>query len=131
MAGIIDIRPADVYRYNGMKADFHAPNVIIDRFVTLLDICQRINSEKNFDELLSLIASEAAKLIDAERATIFLLDEKKSELWAKVALGMSEVIRFDSRMGIAGAVMKMGKTMIVDDAYSSPLFFPGPRGCSA
>ena len=107
-----------------MKADFHAPNVIIDRFVTLLDICQRINSEKNFDELLSLIASEAAKLIDAERATIFLLDQNKSELWAKVALGTSEVIRFDSRMGIAGAVMKTGKTMIVDDAYNSPLFYP-------
>jgi len=76
MPRIIDISPVDVYRYNGMKADFHAPHVIIDRFVTLLDICQRINSEKNFDDLLNIITSEAAKLIDAERATIFLLDEK-------------------------------------------------------
>ena len=125
MPGIIDISAADVYRYNGVKADFHAPHLIIDRFVTLLDICQRINSEKNFDNLLNIIASEAAKLIDAERATIFLLDEKKSELWAKVALGTSEVIRFDARMGIAGAVMKTGKTMIVDDAYNSPLFYSG------
>ena len=46
-----------------MKADFHAPHTIIDRFVTLLDICQRINSEKNFDELLNIMAIEAAKLI--------------------------------------------------------------------
>ena len=107
-----------------MKADFHAPHAIIDRFVTLLDICQRINSEKNFDELLNIMAIEAAKLIDAERATIFLLDSGKGELWAKVALGTSEVIRFDSRLGIAGAVMKTGKTMIVEDAYNSPLFYP-------
>lgn len=76
--------------------------MVIDRFVTLLDICQRINSEKNFDELLNIIATEAAKLVDAERATIFLLDKDKKELWAKVALGTSEVIRFDSRLGIAG-----------------------------
>ncbi len=107
-----------------MKADFHGPHLIIDRFVTLLDICQRINSEKNFDDLLNIIATEAAKLVDAERSTIFLIDAKKGELWAKVALGTSEVIRFDSRMGIAGAVMKTGKTMIVDDAYNSPLFYP-------
>ena len=98
--------------------------MVIDRFVTLLDICQRINSEKNFDELLNIIATEAAKLVDAERATIFLLDKDKKELWAKVALGTSEVIRFDSRLGIAGAVVKSSKTMIVEDAYNSPLFYP-------
>ena len=83
--------------------------MVIDRFVTLLDVCQRINSEKNFDELLNIIATEAAKLVDAERATIFLLDDDKGELWAKVALGTSEVIRFDSRLGIAGAVIKTAR----------------------
>ena len=107
-----------------MTADFHAPHVVIDRFVALLDICQRINSEKNFDELLNIIAIEAAKLVDAERATIFLLDKDTGELWAKVALGTSKVIRFDARLGIAGAVMKTGKTMMVEDAYNSPLFYP-------
>ena len=107
-----------------MKADFHAPHMVIDRFVTLLDVCQRINSEKNFDELLNIIATEAAKLVDAERATIFLLDVEKGEIWAKVALGTAEVIRFDARLGIAGAVIKTGKTMMVEDAYNSPLFYP-------
>ncbi len=63
-------------------------------------------------------------MVDAERATIFLLDDDKGELWAKVALGTSEVIRFDSRLGIAGAVIKTGKTMTVEDAYNSPLFYP-------
>ena len=109
---------------NGMKSNLHAPHAVIDRFVTLLDICQRINSEKDFDELLNIIAIEAAKLVDAERATIFILDPGTNQLWAKVALGTSEVIRFDSRLGIAGAVIKTGKAMIVEDAYNSPLFYP-------
>ncbi len=69
---IIDIVRRNVYLGNTMKANFHAPHLVIDRFVTLLDVCRRINSEKNFDELLNIIATEAAKLVDAERATIFL-----------------------------------------------------------
>lgn len=108
-----------------MKAGFPTPpNAVIERFVTLLDICQRINREKDFDALLSLMASEAAKLVDADRATIFLLDQEAGEIWARVALGTSEVLRFDARHGIAGAVIRTGRTIVVEDAYNSPLFYP-------
>src|SRR5437016_7620541 len=52
-----------------------------------------------------------------------MLDKEKNELWAKVALGVSDTIRFDSRLGTAGAVLISGKPMIVEDAYKSPLFY--------
>ena len=107
-----------------MKVDLRSPHSIIDKFVSLLAISHRINSEKDFDELLNLITAEAAKLIDADRATIFLLDKATSQLWARTALGVSETIRFDARLGIAGAVLISGKNMIVEDAYKSPLFNP-------
>jgi Nif-specific regulatory protein len=107
-----------------MRADVKSPHQYIEKYATLLEISKRINAEKNFDELLALIANEAAKLLDAERATLFLLDRAKNELWAKVALGVDDTIRFDSRLGIAGAVMVSGKKMIVEDAYRSPLFNP-------
>ena len=107
-----------------MKVDLKSPHSIIDKFLSLLAITRRINSEKDFDELLNLITAEAAKLVDAERATIFLLDKANGQLWAKTALGMSETIRFDARLGIAGAVLISGKNMTVEDAYKSPLFNP-------
>ena len=107
-----------------MKADLKSPHTVIDKFSSLLEISRRMNSEKNFDELLSIITIEAAKLIDAERATIFLLDREKGELWAKVALGVVDTIRFDARLGIAGAVIIAGKSLIIEDAYKSPLFYP-------
>jgi GAF domain-containing protein len=107
-----------------MKVDLRAPHSIIDKFVSLLAISHRIYSEKDFDELLNLITAEAAKLVDAERATTFLLDKATGQLWAKTALGVSETIRFDARLGIAGAVLISGKNMIVEDAYKSPLFNP-------
>ena len=107
-----------------MQTEMKSPHTVIDKFSSLLEISRRINSEKNFDELLNIITAEAAKLLDAERATIFLLDKDKGELWAKVALGVSDTIRFDARLGIAGAVLIAAKTLIVEDAYKSPLFYP-------
>src|SRR5207237_4959776 len=107
-----------------MKADVRSPHSILDKYTALLDISYRLNSERNFDQLLKLIADEATKHADAERATIFILDRAKGELWAKVALGVSDTIRFDARLGIAGAIVIAGKPLVVDDAYRSPLFYP-------
>jgi transcriptional regulator with GAF, ATPase, and Fis domain len=73
---------------------------------------------------LKLIADEATKHVDAERATIFILDRTQGELWGKVALGVSDTIRFDARLGIAGAVLIATKPLVVEDAYKSPLFSP-------
>jgi GAF domain-containing protein len=81
------------------------PHSIIDKFLALLAISHRMIAEKDFDELLNIITIDAAKLLEAERAAIFLLDRSTGQLWAKTALGVSESIRFDSRLGIAGAVL--------------------------
>src|SRR5438876_6603421 len=105
-----------------MRAEIKSHS-ILDKYTALIDISWRLNSEKNFEQLQKLIADEATKHVDAERATIFMLDKEKNELWAKVALGVSDTIRFDSRLGTAGAVLISGKPMIVEDAYKSPLFY--------
>jgi Nif-specific regulatory protein len=105
-----------------MTVDLNSASSILDKFVALLSISRRMNSVKDFDELLDLITREAAKLLEAERATILLLDKATGQLWAKIALGMSETLRFDARLGIAGAVLISGRNMIVEDAYKSPLF---------
>ena len=109
---------------NYMKADVKSPHSILEKYTALLDISCRLNYEKNFDQLLKLIADEATKHVDAERATIFILDKNKGELWAKVALGVSDTIRFDARLGIAVAVLIAARPLVVEDAYKSPLFYP-------
>ena len=72
--------------------------------------------------LLDLIANEATKLMRADRASLFLLDRERGELWSKVVLG-SEEIRFDARLGIAGAVALVGETINVEDAYEDLRFY--------
>ena len=53
-------------------------------------------AERDLPRLLDLLANEAAQLLGAERASIFLLDESRSELWSQVALGSDEILRFDA-----------------------------------
>src|ERR1041384_5962393 len=98
-----------------MRADLKFPHTFIDKYAALLEISRRMNAEKNFDELLIMIANEAAKLVEAERATLFLLDKEKGELWAKVALDVDDTIRFDARLGVAGAGLASGKNMTGED----------------
>lgn len=88
----------------------------------LLKICQRMNSERDLGALLDLIANEATKLMGADRASLFLLDRERGELWSKVALG-SEEIRFDAHRGIAGAVALTGHTINVEAAHDDPRFY--------
>jgi Nif-specific regulatory protein len=107
-----------------MRVEVKSPHTILEKYTALLDISCRLNSERNFDQLLKMIADEATKHVDAERATIFILDKEKGELWAKIALGVSDTIRFDARLGLAGAVLIAGKPLVVEDAYRSPLFYP-------
>ena len=98
---------------------------LIGKLSALLTICQKMNSERDLSVLLDLIAREAARLLDADRASIFLLDRDKQELWSKVALGSQEVLRFDARLGIAGAVALSGETIVVDDAHEDSRFYSG------
>ncbi len=89
--------------------------------LSVLRICQKMNAEWSLAALLDLIAREAAKLMAADRASIFLLDREKGELWSQVALG-SQPIRFDARLGIAGAAALTGQIINVKDAHQDPRF---------
>jgi len=90
----------------------------------LLDLCDRINSEKNLSELLLLIAKETADLLEADKASVFLLDREENELWSIATLDNKE-IRFDARLGIAGKVISTGKSLRIDDVYEDTRFYKG------
>ena len=78
-------------------------------------------SETDLTALLRLIAEATTKLVDCDRATVFLVDHDKKEMWSKVALGADE-IRFPVGVGIAGAVAATGKTINIPDAYADARF---------
>ena len=94
-----------------------------ERLAKILAISQRMNSQHDLSALLDLIAREAISLLDCDRASIFLLDRERNQLWSKVALGSDEILRFDASHGIAGHTALTGNIVNVRDAYSDPRFY--------
>ena len=99
------------------QADLH------EKLAAILGICQKMNSERDLGALLDLMAHEATNFLDCDRASIFLLDRQRNELWSKVALGSEEILRFDARFGIVGQAVLTGNPVNVPDAYSHPQFY--------
>ncbi|MGH7889600.1 MAG: sigma 54-interacting transcriptional regulator, partial [Thermodesulfobacteriota bacterium] len=91
----------------------------------LFSLSRMIIAERDLNALLDFLVKESAEVVDAERATIFLFDEKRNELWSKVAIGVTDVIRFDARLGIAGEVLQSAEIINVNDAYGHSRFNPG------
>jgi len=88
-------------------------------------IVSDIIAEIDLGALLNKVMSEATRMLNAERSTLFLNDEKKGELFSKVGMGLDAiVIRFPNHMGIAGAVFQSGETINIPHAYADLRFNP-------
>jgi Nif-specific regulatory protein len=94
-----------------------------DRLGAILAICRKMNSERDLASLLDVVAREATSLLDCDRASIFLLDRERNELWSKVALGSSEILRFDARRGVVGSTVMSGRTANVCNVYDDSRFY--------
>ena len=77
-----------------------------------LDSAGDLTSDLDLDTLLPKVVTEAARMLQADRATLFLNDEKKGELFSRVAMGDSVgEIRLPNTAGIAGAVFTSGQAI--------------------
>lgn len=100
------------------------PNEIKDdALLALLQVGRTIAIETNIDSLLTIIAQQIQQALQADRCTVFLLDDETNELWSKVALGLeTHEIRFSANKGLAGHVAMSGETVNIKNAYESEYF---------
>lgn len=90
-----------------------------------LDVVADVTSEIDLGALLSKVMKEATKMLQAERSTLFLNDERTNELWSLVGEGISATqIRFPNHLGIAGAVFTSGRSVNIPYAYADLRFNP-------
>lgn len=91
----------------------------------LREVLLALSSELNLERLLCRIMEAASRLLNADRATLFLHDADKGELWAPVALGeQGGSIRIPEDRGIAGQVFASGVPVNIEDAYRDERFDP-------
>lgn len=95
------------------------------RLQKLIEASKNINSSLDLDKVLGLILDTAIKSLDADRGTLYLVDDIKKELWSKVLQGANMVeIRLPVGKGLAGYVAEKGETINIPDAYNDPRFNP-------
>jgi adenylate cyclase len=93
--------------------------------MAFFDMVAEATSEINLGTLLHKVMSEAMRMLDAERSTLFLNDEKTSELYSRLGEGLGTTeIRFPNNVGIAGTVFQTGGTINIPHAYADLRFNP-------
>jgi adenylate cyclase len=90
-----------------------------------IDVVSEVTADIKLGSLLQKVMGEATRLLNAERSTLFLNEEKTNELWSEVGQGLESVqIRLPNHLGIAGAVFTQGKAINIPYAYADLRFNP-------
>lgn len=91
------------------------------------EIGRALSSGLALDDLVALLITNVTELMEAERATLYVMSEDRTELWSKLALGPAAgpqrvEIRLAVGEGIAGWVAQSGQTVNLADAYHDARF---------
>lgn len=102
---------------------YYASEHLKNNFSSLLEVFKVVSSELNLNKLIPLIMNKAAEITNADRSSLFLVDEETNELWTIFAKGLeNNVVR--TKKGIVANVARNKKPLIVNNPYSHPDFNP-------
>jgi signal transduction histidine kinase/putative methionine-R-sulfoxide reductase with GAF domain len=91
----------------------------------LQEVGSALGATLDLDDLLELILGKLTELLEAERSTLYLLDEATGDLVSRIVIGQEvRSIRLKVGHGIAGMVARTGKAIRVSDAYDDARFEP-------
>jgi signal transduction histidine kinase len=97
-----------------------------DQLRALLELQRDLALEADVDKVLGRITSAATALLEAERATLYVVDEPRHELWSRVVT-QSEFkelrLPLDGR-SLAAEVARSGRPLRIADPYGDPRFDP-------
>ena len=91
----------------------------------LLRVVSEVSTEIKLGPLLQKLIGTITKMLNAERSTLFLNDEKTNDLYTEVGEGLGATqIRFPNHKGIAGTVFKSVQSVNIPHAYADLRFNP-------
>lgn len=86
------------------------------------DKADRARKAKDLQTIFAHTMTEGKSLFNADRATLFMLDEEKHELWSQIATGAKGIIKVREDEGIAGACLQSGELINIENAYDDERF---------
>jgi len=98
-----------------------------EQFGRVVDIANQEAVGALFDQMLEAVTLKIRELLQADRGSIFIVDETSGRLRSKIAhtdAAQPLVIEIPIGKGIAGHVAATGATQNIQDPYSHPQFDP-------
>jgi len=97
----------------------------LKNLLSFLDMSELVALSTGIDNLIQKIVFMASKVMNADRASLFLIDKLAGDLWSKVLEGneMRE-IRIPVGRGVAGWVAQHDQIINISDAYTDSRFNP-------
>jgi len=96
---------------------------LLRRFSVLIEINKTVAKSISLDEMLPHLIEVIAEVLHAERATLFLHDDRSAELFSRVLQGDDiNEIRIPDDAGVVGAAFTSERALIIPDAYADPRF---------
>ena len=93
----------------------------LNKLSLVMQVSRSLMGAIDLKKLLSEILSKARVVMNADKASIFMIDEARNEIYASVTLDGSE-IRLPRGSGIIGFVADSGETVNIPDAYKDARF---------
>ncbi|MBX3724216.1 MAG: GAF domain-containing protein [Turneriella sp.] len=93
----------------------------LNKLSLIMQVSRSLMGAIDVKKLLSEILNKACVVMNAYRASVFLIDEEANEIYASVTLDGSE-IRLPRGSGIIGFVADTGETVNIPDAYADARF---------
>jgi GAF domain-containing protein len=94
---------------------------MINKFNEISEFGKKLTALENMDNALSLISDEAKILLNAERCSIFIVDDEDKILWTKISDGIGRIV-ISLTSGIVGDTYQTQKPQIVNAPYDDPRF---------
>ncbi|MEP7003092.1 MAG: GAF domain-containing protein [Chloroflexota bacterium] len=95
---------------------------IDDKVAFVLMKLTHLSVQRDREAYLRGLVELCAQATDAERCTVYFVDQERKELWSRVAARTAIEIRLPLGTGIAGRAALTGETINVPDAYADPRF---------
>ena len=93
-----------------------------EEFLRVIDMSSDRGFESMLEQVLDAFTLKVGSFLRAEKASLWLVDEERGELWSKVFGGERHTARVPTGVGIVGRVFETRKPFLVPDAYAEPLF---------
>lgn len=89
----------------------------------LMNAVNALSQSLDLEDTLKRVMDQAQELMNADRSTLWLIDEDKNELWTKILIttGQLQEIRMPRTAGFAGIVAQSGEPLLIPfDVYDDP-----------